>query len=90
MPTPPPLDSIRDSRPDAKRELKRLLGIVEQLDSTNAVAERLTARRLASWVRLREMDPPVSWADIARISHIDSVTVIQTMQRHEKRQAAQV
>ena len=90
MTTPPPLDTVRDTRPEVLRDLRKLLGIVEQLDSTNAVAERLTARRLASWVRLREMDPPVSWADIARISHIDSVTVIQTMQRHEKRQAAQV
>ena len=37
MPTPPPLDTVRDTRPEVLRDLRKLLGIVEQLDSTRKV-----------------------------------------------------
>ena len=84
MTTPPPLDTVRDTRPEVLRDLRKLLGIVEQLDSTRKVSDRLTERRNAIWERLVEMDPPVRWADVARVSHVDSVTIIQTMKRRRE------
>lgn len=76
---------VRETRPDAKAKLRKLADIVEQIASTTTVADRLMARRLAHWKALRALDPPVSWADIARVSGVDSVTVIQAVQGRKPR-----
>lgn len=69
-------DTVRDERRDARRKLTKLAEVVAALDAT----DRLKAQRLRLWNELRELDPPVSWADIARVSGVDSVTVIQAVQ----------
>lgn len=69
-------DNVRDERRDARRKLSRLAEVVAALDD----AERLKAKRLQLWHELRALDPPVSWADIARVSGVNSVTVIQAVE----------
>jgi hypothetical protein len=73
---PTALDNVKEERPDARRKLTKLAGVVDELGRT----ERLKEQRLSLWRALRELDPPVSWADIARVSGVDSVTVIQAVQ----------
>lgn len=84
MPTADPLlPTVRDDRLEVRRDLRKLLGIVEQLHSTRAVSDQLTERRNAIWERLSTMDPPVRWADLAKVSGVDSVTIIQTTKRRQ-------
>lgn len=79
MPTPTLADDVREQRSDARTKLGKLAGVVEQIDSTNSVLDQLMARRLTLWRGLRALDPPVSWADIGRVSGVSEVTVIQAV-----------
>lgn len=80
MPTATLADDVREKRDAARTKLAKLAEIVEQVTSTSAVLDRLMARRLNAWRELRELDPPVSWADIGRVSGCSEVTVIQAVQ----------
>ena len=70
---------VREQRPPARAKLTKLAGVVEQVTATNAVLDQLMARRRTLWTELRKMDPPTTWADIARVSGVSEVTVIQVV-----------
>lgn len=81
MPTTATLPAdVREQRDPARAKLAELAEVVEQISSTESVRERLMARRLALWKALRQLDPPVSWADMARVCAISEVTIIQAVQ----------
>lgn len=86
MPVPLP-DDITEARPEAVTHLGHLLTVVEQIASTTSVVDRMMARRLHLWRTLRQLDPPVSWANMARASGVSEVTIIQAVQgRGSKKQ----
>lgn len=70
---------VRETRSNAKAALRRLSQVVDEMDEATEVRNRVKVRRLRQWQKLRALDPPVSWADIARVSHVDPVTVIQAV-----------
>jgi len=80
MTIPAALADVRDQRPEALDELGKLANVVEQIDATRAVTDRLLAERRSLWKRARQLNPPVSWADLARVSGTSEVTVIQAVQ----------
>ncbi len=72
-------DDVREERPEALDQLVQLAEVVEQIGSTESVRERLMVERLGLWKTLRGLDPPVSWADMARVCGISEVTIIQAV-----------
>lgn len=81
MPTTAALPpDVREQRDPARAQLAELAEVVEQIGSTSSVQDRLMAQRLALWKALRALDPPVSWADMARVCGISEVTIIQAVQ----------
>lgn len=80
MPTPELPEAVREQRPEVLAELTELVGVSAALAENATDREQIMADRLARWKRLRALDPPVSWADIARVCGVDSVTVIQAVE----------
>lgn len=77
MPTPTLADDVREKRDPARAKLRQLAGVIEQIDGTNKVLDKLMAKRLKLWRAGVEMG--VSYADLARVSGVSDVTIHQAV-----------